>query len=309
MISGRNINYNPGKRDTDYNRFRIIITGNMPSDRITISRFSLFTYLSQKALRLYDKKGILVPEVKDRFTGYRYYTTGQIEKALKIKTLCNLGFSLRDISDLLQAMDAGDDESVQKTIRKYHSKTMKEIKRLEKIESILKERKDFMELFNMNISEPVIKDIPAMRVISCRKIGSYEEICSEVSEELIRIIFSPASQKSGVKITGPFITICYDGEYRETDADIEMAVPVQGQITTDKDGYHIKNLQPCRVISVIYKGPYEHEGFSAAYNAAFKFAAEKGLETIGPERQIYLNNPDETAPDELLTEIQIPVKN
>ncbi|UUX93082.1 MerR family transcriptional regulator [Methanoplanus endosymbiosus] len=280
----------------------------MPSDRITISRFSLFTYLSQKALRLYDKKGILVPEEKDRFTGYRYYTTSQIEKALKIKTLSNLGFSLSDISDLLQALDDNDDESVRKIITKYHSKTMKEIKRLEKIESILKENKEFMELFKMNVSEPVIKDVPAMRVISCRRIGSYEEVCSEVSENLIKIIFNPANQKEGVKITGPFITICYDGEYRETDADIEMAVPVQGQIAIDEDGYQIRNLRPCRVISVIYKGPYEHEGFSAAYNAAFKIATEKGLETIGPERQIYLNNPDETTPEELLTEIQIPVK-
>ena len=46
----------------------------MPSDRITIGRFSSLTHLSQKALRYYDHKGILVPEIRDRFTGYRYYT-------------------------------------------------------------------------------------------------------------------------------------------------------------------------------------------------------------------------------------------
>jgi effector-binding domain-containing protein len=281
----------------------------MPSDRITISRFSAFTYLSQKALRLYDKKGILVPEEKDLFTGYRYYTTSQIEKALKIKTLCNLDFSLSDISDLLQAVDKKEDEKIQKIIAKYHSRTMKEIRRLEKIESILKENKDFMELFKMNVSEPVIKDIPAMRVVSGRRTGSYEEVCSEISEELFKIIFSPVNQKNGARITGPCISICYDGEYRETDADIEMAVPVQGQIEINDDRYSIRNLEPCRVISVIYKGPYEHEGFSAAFNTAFKFAAEKNLETTGPERQIYLSNPDETAPEELLTEVQIPVKD
>ena len=45
----------------------------MSGDRITIGKFSSLTYLSQRALRLYDRKGILVPGVRDRITGYRYY--------------------------------------------------------------------------------------------------------------------------------------------------------------------------------------------------------------------------------------------
>ena len=72
----------------------------MPADRIAIGRFSSLTHLSQKALRLYDARGILVPMVKDRFTGYRYYSVSQIETALEIKTLSELGFGLSEISEL-----------------------------------------------------------------------------------------------------------------------------------------------------------------------------------------------------------------
>jgi len=43
--------------------------------------------LSQKALRLYDRKGLLVPEAKDPFTEYRYYTVSQLEKGMKIDPL------------------------------------------------------------------------------------------------------------------------------------------------------------------------------------------------------------------------------
>ena len=43
----------------------------MKTDRIPIGRFSLMTHLTQKALRFYDKRGLLVPEIKDAFTGYR----------------------------------------------------------------------------------------------------------------------------------------------------------------------------------------------------------------------------------------------
>ncbi|MGA9097525.1 MAG: MerR family transcriptional regulator [Methanotrichaceae archaeon] len=66
----------------------------MTLDQIPISRFSIITRISPKALRYYDQKGLLVPAAKDPFTGYRYYTADQLERGLRIKTLCNLGFTL-----------------------------------------------------------------------------------------------------------------------------------------------------------------------------------------------------------------------
>jgi effector-binding domain-containing protein/DNA-binding transcriptional MerR regulator len=281
---------------------------DMPADRITIGRFSRLTYLSQKALRLYDTRGILVPGLKDRFTGYRYYTVDQIESALKIRTLCSLGFGLSDISVILSALAAGDDETVRAMLDQRRRETMSEIGRLEKIQNLLHEKKDFSELFSMNVSEPVIKDVPPIRVISGRKTGTYEGVCSEVGAAIFAIIFSPVNQRNGVTITGPCMSLCYDGEYRENDADIEMAVPVQGPVITNDPAYTVRTLPAEKVVSVVYKGPYEHDGFSVAFENAFRFAAGLGLETEGPDRQVYLNNPDDTPAEELLTEIQIPVK-
>ncbi len=51
----------------------------MTIDQIPIGRFSVITRLSQKALRYYDSKKVLVPEAKDGITGYRYYTGNQID--------------------------------------------------------------------------------------------------------------------------------------------------------------------------------------------------------------------------------------
>lgn len=45
----------------------------MTADQIPISRFSMITRITEKALCYYDLKGLLVPESKDPFTGYRYY--------------------------------------------------------------------------------------------------------------------------------------------------------------------------------------------------------------------------------------------
>ena len=69
----------------------------MSIDQIPIGRFSVITRLTQKALRYYDQKGLLIPEAKDPFTGYRYYTGNQIQQGYKIKHLVELGLSVDQI--------------------------------------------------------------------------------------------------------------------------------------------------------------------------------------------------------------------
>jgi DNA-binding transcriptional MerR regulator len=69
----------------------------MTVDQIPIGRFSVITRLSQKALRYYDQKEILVPGAKDIITGYRYYIGTQIQQGVKIRHLSDLGFTLEEI--------------------------------------------------------------------------------------------------------------------------------------------------------------------------------------------------------------------
>jgi DNA-binding transcriptional MerR regulator len=68
--------------------------------QISIGKFSQITALSQRALRLYDEKGFLVPK-RDRFNNYRFYTADQIETGLKIKMLNWMGFSCAEIDEIL----------------------------------------------------------------------------------------------------------------------------------------------------------------------------------------------------------------
>jgi len=149
----------------------------MSVDQIPIGKFSLMTRLSQKALRLYDSKGLLVPEIKDTFTGYRYYTVPQIEQGMKIKTFTFLGFSLEEISILLDAEDKGNYEFIETCFRKRLEEIRLEVERLQKIEGILhgacKHSGKVTEIFKMSVTEPVIKENPELRVLSKREKGSF----------------------------------------------------------------------------------------------------------------------------------------
>lgn len=57
------------------------------SELLSIGRFAAMTGLTQKALRLYDREGILKPAYMDFASGYRYYDPGQSEKARGIVAL------------------------------------------------------------------------------------------------------------------------------------------------------------------------------------------------------------------------------
>ena len=275
----------------------------MAMDKIPISKFSLMTRLTEKALRLYDKKGILVPKEKNDLTGYRYYNISQVEKGLKIKSLSMLGFSLDQIADFLKYLEKNDDEKLNQIIQNRLSEVRFEKQKLDGIEDyLLKKNK---EVFEMTIGEPTIKEIPEMRVLSIRKIGSFGPTIGELIGMICATIKNPENEKN-LTVTGPIMSLCYDEEYKETDNDIECAIPISGQITVDNSEMQVKSYPASKVVSYVHKGSYNklHEKYTYLY----KYIQENNLKVNGPCRELYLNDPAQVSEGELKTEIQIPIE-
>ena len=275
----------------------------MTVDQIPITRFSIITRITPKALRYYDQLGLLIPAAKDTLTGYRYYTADQLERGVRIKTLCSLGLSLEEVARYLDAEEKGDKDVVQALMEKHLCLTRGEIVRLQRIEALLKQSNK--ELMKMALSEPVIKDVPALRVVSKREKGSYGETIGRLIGELCGTIFRPDNQRNLVKMSGPCMAIYHDQEYKEKDADIEVAIPVTGRIEVDA-GVNVKNLPPVRVLAVVHKGSYDT--LHLTYKDLYEYMMKNRMEFAGPGRELYLNDPGKTTPEELLTEIQMPIK-
>ena len=67
----------------------------------SIGEFARRSRLSPKALRLYDRLGLLRPARVDPDSGYRWYAAGQLEQARLIATLRELGLPLTEIGLVL----------------------------------------------------------------------------------------------------------------------------------------------------------------------------------------------------------------
>lgn len=71
-----------------------------PMDLMTIGAFAERTRLSPKALRLYDRLGLLPPARTDPASGYRFYREDQVAGAQLVGLLRRLGMPLPVIADI-----------------------------------------------------------------------------------------------------------------------------------------------------------------------------------------------------------------
>ena len=76
---------------------------------LTIGAFARLAGVSVRMLRHYDQLGLLTPAHVDPYSGYRSYSTAQLDRANRLVALKDLGFTLDQVGALLAA-DAGQDE-------------------------------------------------------------------------------------------------------------------------------------------------------------------------------------------------------
>jgi len=73
----------------------------MDNDLMRIGEIAGFFNVSAKAIRIYEKMGIIKPVKVDPKTKYRYYSADQVQQLNALLDLKELGFSLSEIKKLL----------------------------------------------------------------------------------------------------------------------------------------------------------------------------------------------------------------
>jgi effector-binding domain-containing protein len=147
-----------------------------------------------------------------------------------------------------------------------------------------------------------IKKVAPQLVASIRAVlPTYNNIGQLYGE-----IFRYLGEKSVFMPAGPMIFISHDSSFKERDADVEAAVPINKNIT-GSDRVKVYELLGIEAASITHKGP--HEGVSKAYSTLMAWIGSNGYQVIGPTRQLFLTNPGMVKnPSENVTEIQLPVK-
>ncbi|WP_018156950.1 MerR family transcriptional regulator [Demetria terragena] len=266
---------------------------------MTIGRFSSLTRISVRMLRHYDAHGVLFPARVDDVTGYRSYAPAQLANAVLVRQLRDVGFGVPAIGALLAARSTstyGDALTQQRDVIVDEVRAAQH--RLDLIDRMREahQKEQTMSTHSVTIEE---RAFAARRVASMRgTIPTYKD------ESQLWDRFMPELGRQQIAILGPCGALDHDEDYQEQNVDKEVFAPVPAGATAIEP-VQVRDLPEQRAVCATLTGPYDLIG--DACDQLVAWAAERGLSGTGGMRYIYINDVRTTPPEQLVTEIYLPV--
>ena len=272
---------------------------------MSIGQFSSRSRLSVRMLRHYGEHGILVPAEVDPVSGYRRYVEEQLVEAAHVRRLRDVGFTVSAISALLATRGT---ESYRQALVLQRSALGDELRAARERLALIDQLMD-QEGSTMSAITVTRETIPARTVVALRgTVPAYDQegrLWGQLVPELTR---------QQVRPTGPGGVLEHDTEYRESDPTLSIWLPVPAG-TRVEEPLHVHEVPEQQVVMARVEGPYTL--ISEAHARIEEFAAAEGLtfaerddledpiERLGFNR--YLSDPSETAPEDLRTEVCMPL--
>lgn len=196
---------------------------------IAIGQFSRMTRLTVKALRLYDREGLLVPAVVDPATRYRYYSKDQLKAAEMIRVMRSLDMPLRKIKDVLALEDK---RAVAAELAHHQARVVEQIAARERMTRYLEVLVREQSLV-VDYSIELIEQAP-IRVASVRRETRLSRIGGDIRAGFAELVGELSSLRAAP--SGPPSVIYHDIIDEDVPGEIEMCVPIAARCTfTDRD--------------------------------------------------------------------------
>ncbi len=261
---------------------------------LTIGEFSRLGRVSARMLRHYDGLGLLCPEQVGE-NGYRYYQQEQLGSLLRIQRLQGYGFSLAEVKELLKLSEAECLMRLHRRRLDAHYEIYRLQERLRQLEA------DILRMEGTPMLESkydvILMPDPAQTVFGIRRtvpVTAFHDLFQELRREIAQ---------RGLKLTGAVQMLYHGEDFNYESADVE----VQAVVDPGTPGAKVKPAYAA-CATVIHKGPYD--GLPGAYEALAAWMAQHPEYRIcGPAIDRYLNDPDNTPPEELATGVLFPVEN
>ena len=270
---------------------------------LPIGRFARLTGLTVRAVRHYGELGVLEPAYIDEDTGYRYFTTDQIDDAAAIRRLRFLELALDEIHAIIEA----DDPAFTRARLLQHRAKMAELAAtteqiLNTLQRLIEGEEELVPTTADIRGEIQIKDVPEQKVLVIRERAPLDELKDVIPaafEEIAKYL-----HERGLQPVGPPTTIC-------PYADEEGMVDVENAWTVDCDvagssRIEATTLPACTAVTYEHRGHYSE--LDRSYRALQGLVEREGLTVVREPREIYWTDPNELSdPADWVTEIQFPI--
>lgn len=261
---------------------------------LTIGEFSRICFVTKKTLRHYDEIGLLRPDYTAE-NGYRYYTAGQLRTMLLINRLKGYGFSLPEIGVVLANPDDGLLAQKLCEKRRLLKREMQDTAR------ILRQLNEDVEKLERNVDIMEHNyEIKQVQLAPRTVYGVRKHIDVKDFQKLFGALCKGIAQ-NGIQPLGGPLAFYHDEDFDQTNADIEVAVPV---VEGTEGAHTVAGGAHCFATLV---GPYQTDIFKGAYAALAKWTEENGYRIAAAPFDVYVQGPPAHSPGEYITEIYFPL--
>lgn len=240
--------------------------------------------VTRKTLLVFENMGLLTPAVKDPVSGYRYYSADNMTQVRAIRSLQELGLTLKEIEEY------------------YYEKG--------NIDAHLQRLIDLRDKLDKNINTLQVRaakpgDLTVRKTSLSRQVCFCQQHpCHDVSEaaQKLRDTYIAAARTGKMSMNSRMFTM-RTSQLTEK-LDLMCCIPIDSSY----DGPERVEFPETPALCIYYRGPYE--GIPAAIRALMAYVKENNIETTGPFRSIYLEGPPNRGEnsEDYVTQVAVPVK-
>lgn len=279
----------------------------MAADRLlSIGTFGRRARLSAKALRLYDRTGLLVPAAVDPRTGYRRYRESQLLRARLIVMMRRAGVPLAQVAEIVAAPGPDGAELLTTYWAEAERRFGMQRELVSRLRASLLSGTSPVPAGAFGIRE---RDVPAQLVLSEKRSLRITELKGWLPETLRRLAATAANHGG---LDGD-VFVVYHGEVNEdSDGPVEVCAPVARET-----GLSARLVPGAVRLEVAHREAYvtitraqlEFPQILSAFDAVGQWIAGSGRCQAGPPREVYLTGADvaAAAPGDPVCDVAFPV--
>ncbi|WP_433218890.1 MerR family transcriptional regulator [Dactylosporangium sp. CS-047395] len=269
------------------------------SDLLTIGVFARRSWLSPRALRLYEQQGLLLPALVDERTGYRWYRPDQLEAARLVARLRRLEMPLARIAEIVAAPrgDAIGLLDAYWTDEEYRVAARRELVNHLRIR-LLGEEGD------LSMYDIQVRDVPEQLVLTEQRHVRVQELQGWIDEGIGRLLKAATGHGDG--LAGPCFIIYHGAVNEDSDGPVEICLP----ITPGSDVAAATRVEAAHreAYTRIKKSQVEFPQILSAYDAVQQWFDREGATPLGAPREVYFADFMAAGPDDLVCDIAQPIE-
>lgn len=248
----------------------------------TVGEVSKICNISKKALRFYDKIGLICPDKISEDNGYRYYSRETLLFVPVIKYYKQMGFKLEEMRTLLEGSSYTEHE-------KDFRLKIDELRALQNdIQMSYTSVTDWYDLI-LEAESVIDNDVTEVSVKFMDLVTTCyleQEFSHNYMESVINIEWTNYLESIGKAITGP--VFLWFPDYREKLAGKNTPVRILQKIIADCGTNPTMTLGGHMVASCYHIGP--HETINLTYEKIFKWAEEHGYKCENESVERYVTD-------------------